>query len=210
MNREAFLILVSLLAVLLFSCAYDLAGNGGEITNGICVAEAMPAQNAMVVAYRQDYIPTYPLIPPETTFTDSNGHFSMRLGNKGWNLIIYDRNQIRGAFIALPTGDSALDTINLHGLGSITGIINDSVGVSKYIGIVGSPFFTQTFGKTDTFSLKKLPPFNYSVNSWYLSSTGNYFTNTDSIDANPQPIITFPLILVTVLPDSATTVTIGP
>jgi len=209
MKRLAFLTFITFFTIFLLSCSQQLAGNGSEITNGYCIAEAAPAESAMVVAYPKNYVPYPPVAGPETTYTDSKGHFSMRLAQSGWNLLIYDRLQLHGAFVTLPSGDSAIDTVVLNDLGSIAGIVNDTIGGLRYIGIIGSPFYTDIVGMSDTFSLNRLPSFGYSINAWNLKSLGSYFTNPGPSDSNPQPEATFPLISVTVWPDSTTTVIIS-
>jgi hypothetical protein len=207
MKRMAFLIVIAFLAALLLSCGHQLAGNGSEITNGNCVAEAAPAESAMVVAYPQNYVPSSPAIAPETTFTDSKGHFSMRLGHYGWNLVIYDKAQVRGAFVPLSSGDSAIDTIVLNDLGAIAGIVNDTLGGPRYVGIIGSPFYADIFGKADTFSLVRIPPYDYSLDVWKLTdehsdSSSHSIPNPDN---NTMPIGGG---AVTVLPDSTSMVII--
>ena len=212
MKHTTFLIIIAFLAALLFSCGHELAGNGSEITNGNCVAEAAPAESAMVVAYPQNYVPSSPAVAPETTFTDSKGCFSMRLGRCGWNLVIYDKAQVRGAFVPLPSGDSAIDTIVLSDLGAIAGIVNDTLGGPRYVGIIGSPFYANVIGKADTFSLVKLPPHDYSLEVWKLTdarsdtSSKNVFRSVPSLNSN------FALVgsdIVWVLPDSTTMLNIN-
>jgi hypothetical protein len=212
MKRMIFLIANTFLTALLFSCGHQLAGNGGEITNGYCIAEAAPAESAMVVAYPQNYVPSSPAVAPETTFTDSKGCFSMRLGRCGWNLVIYDKAQVRGAFVPLPSGDSAIDTIVLSDLGAIAGIVNDTLGGPRYVGIIGSPFYANVIGKADTFSLVKLPPHDYSLEVWKLTdarsdtSSKNVFRSVPSLNSN------FALVgsdIVWVLPDSTTMLNIN-
>jgi hypothetical protein len=207
-----FLIFNSFLAALLFSCGHELAGNGGEITNGNCIAEAAPAESAMVVAYPENYVPSSPAALPETTFTDGKGHFSMRLGHCGWNLVIYDKAQVRGAFVPLSSGDSAIDTIVLSDLGAIAGIVNDTLGGPRYVGIIGSPFYANVIGKADTFSLVKIPPHDYSLEVWKLTDarsdtrSKNVFRSVPSLNSN------FALVgsdIVWVLPDSTTMLNIN-
>jgi hypothetical protein len=219
MIRLAFLIVIAFLAALLFSCGHELAGNGGEITNGNCIAEAATAESAMVVAYPENYVPSSPAALPETTFTDGKGHFSMRLGHCGWNLVIYDKAQVRGAFVRLSSGDSAIDTIVLKDLGAIAGIVNDTMGGPRYVGIIGSPFYANVIGKADTFSLVKIPPHDYSLEVWKLTdarsdtssknvfrSVPNVFHSDTSLNSN------FALVgsdIVWVLPDSTTMLNIN-
>jgi hypothetical protein len=208
MKRMAFLIVIAFLAALLFSCGHELAGNGSEITNGNCIAEAAPADSAMVVAYPQDYVPSTPAVAPETTFTDGKGHFSMRLGQSGWNLVIYDKSRVRGAFVPLSSGDSAIDTIVLNDLGAVAGIVSDTIGGPRYVGIIGSPFYAEIAGATDSFSLMKLPPYYYSVNVWRLTdalsdSSSHSKSNPDN---NTMPIGGG---AVMVLPDSTSMVIIS-
>jgi len=203
-------ILCSILIVTsLFSCTQQLAGNGSEITNGYCVSSATAADSAMVVAYPSDYLPYPPSAGPETTFTDKNGRFSLRLGRKGWNLVIYDRFKAFGAFFPLPRGDSAVDTVVLRGVGSISGIVYDTVAGPRYIGIIGTPFYAGITGKTDTFSLMKIPAFYYTLGMWRWGEAA-----IDSLNKKGPPIVNNFLngssSMVRVLPDSATYIIINP
>lgn len=197
----------ALFTAFLFSCTMQIAGNGSEITNGYCAISAVPADNAMVVAYPDDYIPYPPSAGPETTFTDKNGRFSMRLGKTGWNLVIYDRLQAFGAFVHLSMADSTTDTIALDSVGAIHGIINDTMADARFIGVVGSPFYAGITGKTDTFSLIKMPPFTYLINLW---QAGNTSGENRTSDTKANFITTAGPITVTVRPDSTTEAVINP
>ncbi len=207
MRHPFFLAVLSLFAALIVSCGIQLAGNGSEITNGNCVADAAPADSAMVIAYPQNYVPYPTIAGPETTFTEKNGHFSIYLGHKAWNLVIYDSAQTHGAFVPLPNGDSAIDTIVLKGLGAIAGIVNDTIGDPRYVGIVGSPFCAGIIGTSDTFTLTKIPTFSYLIKVWRVSSQAvgrgsEIPVNDFTTNINPP--------LVAVEPDSTTRVIIGP
>ena len=213
MKCMTFPIFPSLLAALLFSCGHQMAGNGSEITNGNCIAEAAPAESAMVVAYPQYYVPSSPAVAPETTFTDSKGYFSMRLGRCGWNLVIYDKARVRGAFVPLSSGDSTLDTIVLNDLGAIAGIVNDTLGGPRSVGIIGSPFYADIIGKADTFSIVKIPPHYYSFDVWRLTdelsdtSSNNVFHSPNVFHSDTSLNSNFALVgsdIVWVLPDSTT------
>jgi hypothetical protein len=197
----------ALFTAFLFSCTMQLAGNGSEITNGYCAISAVPADNAMVVAYPDDYIPYPPSAGPETTFTDKNGRFSMRLGKTGWNLVIYDKRQEFGAFVPLPKGDSTIDTIMLDSVGAIHGIINDTMADSRFIGVIGSPFYAGITGRTDTFSLIKMPPFTYLINMWQAGSNAS---ENQTGDTKADLRTTAKPITVTVRPDSTTEAIITP
>jgi hypothetical protein len=197
------------LVATLFSCTQQLAGNGSEITNGYCVASASPADSAMVVAYPNDYLPYPPSGKPETTFTDKNGHFALCLGRKGWNLVIYDRLQVFGAFVPLPRGDSAVDTVVLRGVGGITAIVNDTAAVPRIVGIIGSPFYARITGTTDTFSITKIPAFYYNLSRWqWLPNTSG------TLDERVFPVTNIGLkggsATLWVQPDSTTNITIYP
>jgi hypothetical protein len=207
MRHPFFLVVLSLFAALIVSCGIQLAGNGSEITNGNCVADAAPADSAMVIAYPQNYVPYPTIAGPETTFTDKNGHFSIYLGHKAWNLVIYDSAQTHGAFVPLPNGDSAMDTIVLRGVGAISGIVNDTAAGPRYVGIIGSPFYAGITGTSDTFSLTKIPAFSYSIKVWRIVSQrvvrgGDTLANDFSSNINPP--------LIVVKPDSTTRVIINP
>jgi hypothetical protein len=199
----------ALLAGLLPSCTNHLAGNGSEVTNGYCVASAAPADSAMVVAYPHDYIPYPPSAGPETTFTDQDGRFSMRLGQSDWNLVIYDKLGARGAFVPLLGSCSTTDTIVLDSVGAINGIINDTLAVARYIGVVGSPFYAGISGRTDTFSLVKLPPSSYTMNLWQIRPTSGD-TDNSTINSRVKIIPTATPISVTVWSDSTTAAIINP
>jgi|WetSurMetagenome_2_1015567.scaffolds.fasta_scaffold129911_2 hypothetical protein len=206
MKRMVCLLCSALFAALLFSCTDQWAGNGSEITNGYCTASAAPADSAMVVAYPSGYFPYPPSAGPETTYTDINGYFSMRLGHAGWNLVIYDRLREYGAFVPLQSGDSAIDTIILMKVGGIYGIVNDTMAGSRFIGILGSPFYKEITGRTDTFSLIKIPSFNYLISMWWVretSGTEPYRMKPDLISGNNPN-------LVMVWPDSTTRVIVTP
>jgi hypothetical protein len=212
MKRMAFLKVSAFLATLLFSCGHQLAGNGSEITNGNCLAEAAPADSAMVVAFPQNYVPSSPAVAPETTFTDSKGHFWMRLGPCGWNLVIYDKARVRGAFVPLPSGDSAIDTIVLNDLGAIAGVDNDSMGGPRCVGIIGSPFYANVIGKADTFSLVKIPPHDYSLEVWKLTDALSDSSSNNVFHSVPILNSSFALVgsdIVWVLPDSTTMLNIN-
>jgi hypothetical protein len=203
--KRMFLILCSaLFTALPLSCSDQLAGNSSEITNGYCFASAAPADSAMVVAYPKDYIPFPPSAAPETTYTDKNGYFSLRLGRKSCNLIIYDKIRTRGAFVPLPRGDSTIGTIVLSNVGAINGIVNDTMPGDRCIGVVGSPFYARITGKTATFSLTKMPSFNYLINLWELSSGISQWDPPDMNTTAVRPIS------VTVRPDSTAMVIINP
>jgi hypothetical protein len=204
MKRMVCLLCPALFAALLFSCTDQWAGNGSEITNGYCTASAAPADSAMVVAYPGGYFPYPPSAGPETTYTDINGYFSMRLGHAGWNLVIYDRLREYGAFVPLQSGDSAIDTIILMKVGAISGIVNDTLAGSRFIGILGSPFYKEITGRTDTFSLLKIPSFNYLISMWLVGENGG----TNPYKVKPGPISGDNSALVTVWPDSMTRVTL--
>lgn len=193
MKRMVRLLCSALFAALLFSCTDQWAGNGSEITNGYCTASAAPADSAMVVAYPSGYFPYPPSAGPETTYTDKDGYFSMRLGHTGWNLVIYDKLQACGAFVPLPGGDSTIDTITLMKLGGIYGIVNDTTAGSRYIGVLGSPFFMGITGRTDTFSLIKIPPNNYLITMWWVkenSGTDPYRVKPDLISGDTPAFVT--------------------
>ena len=207
MKRMVCLLCSALSTALLFFCTNQLAGNGSEITNGYCYASAAPADSALVVAYPSGYFPYPPSAGPETTFTDKNGYFSMRLGHTGWNLVIYDKLQARGAFVPLPGGDSTIDTITLMNVGGINGIVNDTMAGARYIGVVGSPFYAGITGRTDTFSLIKMPPFTYLINLWQAGNTSSE-NRTGDIKADLRT--TAKPITVTVRPDSTTEAIINP
>jgi hypothetical protein len=194
----------TLFVMLLLSCSPQLAGNSSEITNGYCVASAAPADSAMVVAYPDNYIPYPPSSAPETTYTDKNGHFSLQLGRTGWNLVIYDKYQTRGAFVPLPAGDSALDTIALAEVGAVRGTVTDTMAGDRCIGVIGSPFYARITGKTDTFSLVKMPSFNYLINLWRLTAGVSQWGPPDMNTTAVRPIS------VTVRPDSTATIIIQP
>jgi hypothetical protein len=204
MKRMIVTLCSTIFAALLFSCSDQLAGNSSEITNGYCFASGAPVDSAMVVAYPNDYIPYPPSDVPETTFTDKNGYFSMRIGHTGRNLVIYDKLRTRGAFVPLPGGDSTINTIVLADVGAINGVVNDTMAGDRCIGVVGSPFYARITGKTDTFSLINMPSFTYLINLWLLVVKANEWgppiMNTTAV----RPIS------VTVRPDSTATVIIQP
>jgi hypothetical protein len=206
MKRMVCLLCSALFAAYLLSCTDQLAGNGSEITNGYCTVSAAPADSAMVVAYPSGYFPYPPSAAPETTFTDINGYFSMRLGHTGWNLVIYDRLQARGAFVPLPNGDSTIDTIALLKVGGIYGIVNDTMAGSRFIGILGSPFYMGITGRTDTFSLMKIPSHNYVISMWLVGKSGG----TDQYRVKPDLITGDNQGFVTVWPDSTVRVIFTP
>jgi hypothetical protein len=197
----------ALFLALLFSCTNQLAGNSSEITNGFCIAEATPADSAIVVAYPFNYVPSSGLAGPETTYTDKHGNFSIQLGYTGWNLVIYDRARARGAFVPLPSGDSAVDTIVLKHLGSISGIVNDTMNDTGFVGIAGSPFYAEVIGKSDSFSLNKIPPFYYNVIVWRLGTT---VIASNPINQHMSTLTSVGSSSVAVWPDSTTTVIINP
>ena len=210
MNFKLRILCSVLLVASVFSCTQQLAGNGSEITNGYCVASASAADSAMVVAYPNDYLPYPPSGKPETTFTDKNGHFALCLGRKGWNLVIYDRLQVFGAFVPLPRGDSAVDTIVLKHLGSVYGVANDTTADLRYIGILGSPFYAALTGKTDTFSLIKLPAYYYDLRKWRLTKSGESgATDFQNISLRSSNNITASAT-IRVVPDTTTNILIDP
>jgi hypothetical protein len=201
------LAVLSLFAALIVTCGNQLAGNGSEITNGNCAIASVPADSAMVVAYPNKYVPCSTAVGPETTFTDTKGNFAIYLGHDAWNLVIYDRTKAFGAFVPLPSGDSAISTIILRGLGSISGVVNDTATDPRYVGIVGSPFCAGITGVSDTFSLTKIPAYSYYVKVWRVVSQkvvrgGDSLSNEFTSNINPS--------LIAVEPDSTTTVNINP
>jgi hypothetical protein len=170
MKRTLLLLTTALAVFLCASCGLlpPLAGNGSEITNGCCIISrtGKPADSAMVIAIPQGYVPVPGIANkafPETTFTDTNGSFSLVLDHGAWNLLIYDHTETYGAFVPLyrlAPGDS----IMIDSLGFLQGTSYDSLHNS--VGIRGSPFFAY-YSPGYTFSIGKIPPFTYTVEVWY-------------------------------------------
>jgi hypothetical protein len=160
---------VVLLSLMSISCSISpVAGNGSEITNGHCVVakEGYSADSARVIAFPHGYDPVPDaenIVFPETTFTDTNGWFSFTLGDSAWNLLIYDRTGTYGAFVPLH-GDSSLNRILLDSVGYVKGMFNSYTDVN-YIGVTGSPFYAD-FTLNDSFTIAKLPTFNYEFSVW--------------------------------------------
>jgi hypothetical protein len=203
MKLPIVIICSALFTAILFSCSDQIAGNSSEITNGYCCAFSAPADSAMVVAYPKGYVPFPASAGPETTFTDKNGRFSMSLGRKAWNLVVYDKLQAHGAFVPLPGGDSTLDTIALTPLGAIHGLVNDTTALDRCVGVVGSPFYARITGKSDTFSLIKMPAFNYGINLWQLE------TGINKAGPPGETITDARSTSVMILPDSTANVVIN-
>ena len=135
--------------------------------NGACVTAAGAADSAIVIAIPKDYVPfDTPSSPPETLYTDNNGIFSFREDRDLWNLIVYDRTRTLGAFVP-HSRDSVIGTVFLDDLGYITGNIDDTSRQVNYVGIVGTPFFTQTL-QSDSFSLLAIPTSAYFVRAWKI------------------------------------------
>jgi hypothetical protein len=151
-----------LLFATLISCSLNrLAGNGSEITNGTCMTASGPAVGALVVAYPHDYQLDACVVHPETTYADTNGKFSLELKYDTWNLLIYDRTQTYGAFIALRSGDSTVGRVDLDSLGYMTGTVSDSTYRLGTVKVPGSPF-NAVISSQKTFSISKMPEFTYN------------------------------------------------
>jgi hypothetical protein len=164
----------SMIACIGMTIVLSCSGNGSEIStragmemsgNGACVTAAGPADSAIVIAVPKDYVPfDSSSAPPETLSTDSKGIFSFRKDRDLWNLIIYDRTRTFGAFVP-HSGDSVIGTVFLDDLGYITGNTGDTSRHVNYVGIVGTPFFTQTL-QADSFFLPAIPTATYFVKAW--------------------------------------------
>jgi hypothetical protein len=156
--------ILSVLIAVLVSCSPNgLAGNGSEITNGVCMTVSGPADSALIIAFPHDYLfPGKTYAMPETTYTDKNGYFSIVLGDSAWNLLMYDRSQTCGAFVALVNGDANIGRVNLDSLGYLEGTMSDMTFRYGTVTIPGSPFLSMISG-TNTFSISKIPEFSYSV-----------------------------------------------
>jgi hypothetical protein len=147
------------------NCTMNMAGNGSEVTNGTAITVQGPADSALVIAYPRNYVPMYgDTNTLKKTYTDSNGAFSLQLGDSAWNLLIYSRTGL-GAFVPV-NHDSALDTVKLDSLGTIQGIVQDSTIPFEYIMITGSPFFAR-LAPESTFVMTKVPPFTYEIRLFF-------------------------------------------
>ncbi|MGA2507693.1 MAG: hypothetical protein ABSF80_09480 [Chitinispirillaceae bacterium] len=163
MKKLLLLTALTVLFSLLITCTLaPLAGNGSEITNGVCMMASVPADSALVVAYPHDYQLSTCVTRPVTTYTDKNGKFFLILGDSAWNLLIYDRTQTYGAFIALRNGDSAVGLVALESLGYVQGTVTDSSYQLGSVIIPGSPFQT-SITIQNSFFISKLPEFTYRL-----------------------------------------------
>jgi hypothetical protein len=103
-----------------------------------------------------------------------------------------------------------MDTIVLRGVGSISGVVNDTVAGLRYVGIAGSPFSTKIIGKTDSFSLVKIPPCNYSMNIWgpFISTMPGTIGGGKGTTPDMKNIVSNS-VMVNVVSDSASIVVIN-
>lgn len=155
-------ILIATLTVLfslLITCSFaPLAGNGSEITNGVCMMASVPADSALVVAYPHDYQLKNTALP-ETTYTDANGNFSLKHGAGAWNLLIYDRTKTYGAFVPIDYRDSSVGIVDLDSLGYVEGTV--AGGIMEII-VPGSPFHAFPTTGDRAFSITNMPAFTYA------------------------------------------------
>jgi hypothetical protein len=162
------LVNILIIPLFLFCSGNEVAGNGSEITNGVCVSVLGPADCAIVIAYPGNYLLRLnETILPETTFTDKNGKFSIKLGDAAWNLLIYDNTRTFGCFLPLQKDEWELGKIDLDSLGAIRGTVSDTNFSSGYIGIRGSPFYS-IVNRGVPFIIENIPTFTYSYLLWQV------------------------------------------
>jgi hypothetical protein len=195
MIRATLLFSFAVSFLLAVSCTIQVAGNGSEITNGIVASAAGPADSALVVAYPKDFNPaTGDSVSLRRTFTDKNGRFSLRLGNNAFDLLVYDRTKTLGAFVPV-SRDTVMDTLRIHELGSLSGVLQDSVLHFGYLIVRGSPFCAAMIPDS-AFSIPAMPPFTYELLAFTPPSFGCPPGHTCAAHPAPDSTIAFVNIMV--------------